>query len=366
MRPFFIFLLIAAAFAQKPENVLVVMNAKSPESKQIAEYYMKKRAVPVSNVCTISTAPVEEINRHVYDTEVSAAIGKCLTSRKLTETILYIVTTLGVPLKISGSGGHLGDCASVDSELALLYSTIKGAKYALPGAVNNPFYRQRETPFQHSAFPIYLVTRLAAYDVNEVKSMIDRSLDARNKGKFVIDLNGPDDTEGNDWLRNAAIFLPKDRVILDTTYKVLTNQSEVIGYASWGSNDKNRKKRFLNFQWLPGAIMTEYVSTNGRTFVRPPAGWELGATWAVLDRPKWFAGSPQSLSADYIHEGATGASGHVYEPYLTYCPRPDLLLPAYFSGRTLAESYYLSIPGLSWQNIVIGDPLCSLGKPKEH
>ena len=42
---------------------------------------------------------------------------------------------------------------------------------------------------------------------------------------------------------------------------------------------------------------------------------------------------------------------------------PDLLLPAYYSGRNLAESYYLSMRGLSWQNIVIGDPLCSLGKP---
>ena len=76
-----------------------------------------------------------------------------------------------------------------------------------------------------------------------------------------------------------------------------------------------------------------------------------------------FAGSAQSLSADYILEGATGASGHVYEPYLMFTPHPDLLLPAYYQGRTLAESYYLSMPALSWQNIVIGDPLCSLGKP---
>jgi uncharacterized protein (TIGR03790 family) len=355
-----IFLFIAAAFAQKPENVLVVVNAKSPQSKQIANYYMNKRAIPATNRCMISTSPVEEIDRHTYDSQIGSAVQSCLTSKKLTEKILYIVTTLGVPLKIAGTGGPQGDCASVDSELTLLYSTIKGVKHALPGAANNPFYRQRDTPFQHSAFPIYLVTRLAAYDVNEVKAMIDRSLIARNKGKFVIDLNGSEDYEGNDWLRNAAILLPKDRVVLDATNNVISDQKDVIGYASWGSNDHNRKQRFLNFQWLPGAIVTEYVSTNGRTFARPPAGWELGASWAITDRPKWFAGSPQSLSADYIQEGATGASGNVYEPYLTYCPRPDLLFPAYFSGRTLAESFYLSIPALSWQNIVLGDPLCRL------
>ena len=69
------------------------------------------------------------------------------------------------------------------------------------------------------------------------------------------------------------------------------------------------------------------------------------------------------MSADYITEGATGASGHVYEPYLVMTPRPDIIFPAYYSGRNLAESYYLGLPVLSWQNIVLGDPLCTLGPP---
>ncbi len=103
--------------------------------------------------------------------------------------------------------------------------------------------------------------------------------------------------------------------------------------------------------------MTEFVSTDGRTFFRPPASWNIG-TWK--DRQSWFAGSPQSLAADFIHEGATGASGHVNEPFLAGTPRPQYLLPAYAQGRNLAESYYLAIPWLSWQNIVLGDPLCKL------
>ena len=47
-------------------------------------------------------------------------------------------------------------------------------------------------------------------------------------------------------------------------------EKQVIAYASWGSNDPNRKQRHLGFEWLPGAIATEYVSTNGRTFAKPP------------------------------------------------------------------------------------------------
>jgi uncharacterized protein (TIGR03790 family) len=107
-------------------------------------------------------------------------------------------------------------------------------------------------------------------------------------------------------------------------------------------------------------VATEFVSTNARTFTRPPEGWSI-SDW---NSPKlWFAGSPQSMTADYLSEGASAATGHVDEPFLATTPRPDYLLPAYYRGRTLAESYYLSIPVLSWQNIVAGDPLCSLGPP---
>src|SRR5258708_16931731 len=106
--------------------------------------------------------------------------------------------------------------------------------------------------------------------------------------------------------------------------------------------------------------MTAYVSTNARTFARAPENWNIGA-WGNLSAT--FAGSPQTLTADYIHEGATGASGHVYEPYLAFTPRPNILLPAYYRGRNLAESYYLAIPMLRWMNIVVGDPLCNLVKP---
>jgi uncharacterized protein (TIGR03790 family) len=173
----------------------------------------------------------------------------------------------------------------------------------------------------------------------------------------VIDLKARETDAGNQWLRTAALLLPQDRVILDETATVLTGIENVIGYASWGSNDTDRKHRFLRFKWLPGAIATEYVSTDARTFRQPPANWEIG-TWG--DRQAWYAGAPQTLTADYIHEGATGASGQAFEPYLAFCPRPDFVLPAYYSGRTLAESFYMGIPGLSWMNVVIGDPLTQL------
>lgn len=328
----------------------------------IGEYYASRRHIPAGNVCHIDSPTAEEIQRPVYNEKIAAPVTACLRERKLVDTVYFIVTTLGVPLRIDGTNGPDGERAAVDSELALLYSDIKtGKPHALNGPVPNPFFGRRAQPFSHPEFPIYMVTRLAAYDVDGVKAMIERSLAAKNRGKFVIDLTEPNDGGGNNWLRDAAIQLPADRVVFDETTKPVYNQSDVIGYASAGSNDPHRDRRLPGFRWLPGGIATEYVSSDGRTFARPPAQWKSSPRW---DEPRYmFAGSAQGLTADLIEEGATGASGHVYEPFLPYTPHPDYLLPAYYSGRTLAESFYLAIPVLSWQNIVVGDPLCSLGKP---
>ena len=358
--------LAASLHAQKPENVLpqnvlVVVNDGSALSKTVGEYYVLKRHVPTRNVCHIDPPTQERISREVYDKQIAAPIAACLKAKRLTESILYIVTTAGVPLCVEGPGDNLQtETAAVDSELALLYSDMRGRPHPLRGPLRNPFYASAAA-FTHPQYPIYLVTRLAGYDFDDIKGLVDRALVARNTGKFVIDLKGSDRSPGNDWLLNAARKLPKERVVLDETNRVLTNQRDVIGYAGWGSNDPDRKQRFLGFHWLPGAVMTEFVSTNGRTFARPPESWTIG-NWG--DQKTWFLGSPQTMTADYIHEGVTGASGHVFEPLLAFTPRPDLLLPAYYSGRNLAESYYRSIPALSWQNIVVGDPLCSLGSPK--
>ena len=352
--------LVPGLRAQTGDNVLLVVNRNDAVSRAIGNYYRPRRSIPVGNVCYLATTSDEQIEWQTYVDEIERPVGDCLRKAGLQEKVLYIVTTMGVPLKVDGSGGSLytSEHCSVDSELALLYAKLRGAPFARGGGIPNPFFMKRDEEFRHPRFPIYLVTRLAAWDLDDVKRMIDRALAARNRGKFVVDLSSADDKQGNNWLRTAAILLPADRVLMDETPRVLYDQKDVIGYASWGSNDPNRKKRWLNFQWLPGAIATEFVSTNARTLKRPPDDWVFGP-----NKENWFGGYNQNLSADYLHEGVTGVSGNVYEPYLQACARPDYLLPAWYQGRNLAESYYLSLPFLSWQGVVLGDPLCSLGKP---
>jgi len=261
-------LAVSGLLAQTPQNVLVVVNDNSSLSRSIGEYYALRRSIPSRNVCHVRVSTEEFVPRLQYDQQIVPAIVRCLKTNNLVETILYIVLTSGVPMGIPGTEGMGGDESSVDSELTLLYSDLTRGAHIIPGSLPNPFFGHVNDKFAHPAFPIYLVTRLAAYDFNEVKGMIDRSLEAKNTGKFVIDLSIIGNLEGETWLRNAAKQLPADRLVLDERLEPLYGQKEVIGYAAWGSNDKNRHERFVKFQWLPGAIMTEFVSTNAPALVR--------------------------------------------------------------------------------------------------
>src|SRR4051812_11102033 len=123
-----LFLLAAAATlaAQTGENVLLVVNADDASSREIAEYYRPRRSIPPKNVCTIATTSEEEIDWTTYEQKIERPIADCLNNQALVEKILYIVTTLGVPLKIKGAGtGLTAEYGSVDSELTLLYSKLK-------------------------------------------------------------------------------------------------------------------------------------------------------------------------------------------------------------------------------------------------
>ena len=75
--------------------------------------------------------------------------------------------------------------------------------------------------------------------------------------------------------------------------------------------------------------------------------------------PPWLATLQIPISCALV--GAVGGITYCLRGvYLNACVRPDYLLPAYHQGRNLAESYYLSLVYLSWQSVIVGDPLCAL------
>jgi uncharacterized protein (TIGR03790 family) len=356
------------ALAQGPENVLVVANAASAESTTIAEYYCSKRGIPRGQLLRLTSLvpdPPDGIDRAEFERRIQEPLAAWFGENQAQDRIAYIVLTKGIPLRING-GKDEQTAASVDSELSLLYARMAGATVPTGGPVPNPYFLGERSPadakpFHREGASLYLVTRLDGFTVADVLAMIDRGSTPSSGGRFILDGKASWNDIGNKWLRSAAerlrvLGVAADRITFDESDTVIADQKDVAGYYSWGSNDPAIRRRDFNLGFRPGAIGAMFVSTDGRTFREPPKNWTI-PSWD--DKRNWFAGTPQSLAGDLIRAGITGVAGHVAEPLLRHTIRPDILFPAYYSGFTLAEAFYLAMPSLSWMTVVVGDPLAA-------
>ena len=118
----------ASLAAQTGENVLLVVNRQRRRLARDRRVLPRRDArFPLKNVCTLATTSDEEIDWTAYEQQIERPIGECLKKNGLQEKVLYIVTTLGVPLKVRGAGsGMTAENGSVDSELTLLYCKAEG------------------------------------------------------------------------------------------------------------------------------------------------------------------------------------------------------------------------------------------------
>lgn len=356
------------ARAQTAEQVAVVINASSADSTRIGEHYARVRHVPPTHIIRITTPSDDAITRTRYVADIETPIATALGQQNLQDRVLYLVLTKGVPLRIEGTTGQEGTIASVDSELTLLYRRMTGREVTVRGRVANPYYLgtkplSEAASFTHRLHDIYLVTRLTAYTADEAVALIDRAQAPSRDGRFVLDqragvfTNPAGDRQLSDAHQRLRDLGIGERAILESTTNAAPKVDNVLGYYSWGSNDPELRGRATTMTFAPGAIAAMFVSADARTFDEPPAAWR--PTGDFKNRTQWFRGSPQSLSADLIREGVTGVAGHVGEPYLQSAVRPDILFPAYVSGFNLVEAFYLALPDLGWQTVVVGDPLCA-------
>ncbi len=58
-----------------------------------------------------------------------------------------------------------------------------------------------------------------------------------------------------------------------------------------------------------------------------------------------------------MRRGAAVTLGPVSEPYVVAFPHGDVFVESLLRGLTVAESYWLALPHVSWQMVVLGDPL---------
>jgi uncharacterized protein (TIGR03790 family) len=329
-------------------DVAVIVNANSSTSQTIGSYFKSQRNIPDKNVITISCSVAEEVDSTEF-VSIRSQVESYLQANDLVNTINYLVTTKGVPLKINrGDTFSMNSpSSSLESELMCIlgsYSSYIGGK----GRQYSPYYSQNKQ-FTRSSVGIYLVTRLDAYTLQEVLDLIDRSgpgTPVSSSSRYVLDQD-PDWNSSaaylNDYMATAydALVNRGKTVELNSDSVYVTSREGVIGYVSWGSNDHYADDytthAIPSYSWASGALVETYVSTSARSFENPPS-------------------YGQSLIADLIEEGVSGAKGYVYEPYSSAMANPSVLFDRYAAGYNLAESYFMSSRYVSWMDVVIGDP----------
>ena len=398
----------SSGFALEPHEVLVVANKSASHSLSLAKYYMEKRGIPKKNLVKLRITDKTWCSREEYKKKVVPVVRDFLKKNDPAGNIRCLVTMYGLPLKIRppemtrDEKKQLEDLkkkqkpikealqaapkdqsdkrkalsrelqilgkqmaattktdhrASFDSELSL----VLAENYSTKGWIPNPYFigfngKKESIPKEK----VLMVSRLDAPNDKIVKRIIDDSIKAEKtglRGKAYFDAKWPKPDEKKTIksagsLYDKSLHLAAERVEKSKLMPVSVNDKVALFqagdcpdaalYCGWYS----RRTYIDAFDWQPGAV-----------------GYHIASSECVTLKAKKSRGWCKMM----LEDGAAATLGPVSEPYLQAFPPPEIFFSLLIDGYyTLAESYILSLPYLSWQMVLVGDPLYRPFKNQEE
>jgi uncharacterized protein (TIGR03790 family) len=369
-----LFLMFAPAGPASPskiaESVIVVANSADPDSVAIARHYAEVRGVPPANIIALAMPLTETITWKEFVATVWQPLEGELVAKGWIDAIpmdLYddvgrrkyaisgqriaaLVLCRGVPLKIANDSSLYKEAGAltahpqlrtnqgaVDSELSLLAQT----DYPINATIPNPLFAN-DTPTDYARQQVVKVSRLDGPTAADALHLVDLAVAAEHTGllgRGYVDIDGPHES-GDRWLEDAAAQIRTLGFDLTVrhgpgTFPATSRIDAPALYFGWYAANLNGPFSLPGFRFPPGAIAVHIHSFSARTLRSTREGW----------------------AGPLIARGATATVGNVFEPYLEYLHRPDLLMVALARGDDLVDAAYYALPVLSWQSIVIGDPL---------
>ena len=352
------------------DEAIVLYNSSKPSSVALAKHYAEQRGIPENRLVGLPCPDQETISRNEFESGIREPLLRkfieqdwwTMEKRDLVDPngrrynqvpqvvrqdVRVLVIMRGVPLRVQrmtteDPGPKDADEASVDSELASLGLLNR----KLQGAIENRYYQsKRRFPEQKDALGQLIVGRLDAADDNTVRRMISDSLRAEREGlwgRAVIDfgLMQAGYEEGEQWLgRCVSSYRENGIPVFTDHYRDVLPESwplpDTILYFGWYTHTAKGAIATPGFRFKPGAIVCHLHSLSAETLRNRTSNW----------------------CAPLLDHGAAATFGNVWEPYLTLTIHFDLLNARLLEGFTLGEAAWSATPGLSWMNIVLGDPL---------
>ncbi len=347
------------ASALEAKQLLLIANRHMPAGIALAMYYAELRGVPADQLLLVDLPVDEDCSRIDYTQRLLSPLRQWLAQRPELD-IRCLVLFYGLPLRVAPplgdeNGGQGGDRsplarvlgAAVDSELSL----VRYTDYPLPGWVANPLYRPASLPpTAEVGRGILLVSRLDGSSPAVVKRIVDDSLKVELsglQGRAYFDARWPLADDGTE-LRGYALYdaslhhaaeltgrFSRLEVVLDQREDLFApgTAPDAALYSGWYS-----LARYVPaFTWRPGAVAYHMASAECATLKEPRS-----EVWCkkILDN------------------GGAATIGPVAEPFIQGFPLPEEFFSFLLDGHySLVESYYYSLPYLSWQMILVGDPL---------
>ena len=388
-----LFLPAAPAFGLTGDEIAVIANKQEKKGLKLARFYMEKRGIPEKNLITVNIKNQEACSRSDYDSLIAQPVRAFLNDQQ--QKIRCLVTTYGVPLKITSPSltapgrkvisdlrkkkeelsislseenddelkktvqkqlsrvkkqiAHLKKIhdmrSSVDSELALVLRV-----HPLAHWLTNPFYKGNVPgSFSIGRDDVVMVSRLDGPSPESVKKIIIDSLQTEKKGlqgSAFFDARWPDPglkpVQGygvyDRSIHRAADIVRQSgkvgEVVVDEKNSLFAPGSHLSAslYCGWYS----LAKYVDAFDWQTGSVGYHIASSECSTLKKKKS---------------------QVWCKKMIEKGVAATVGPVGEPYVQAFPPPDLFFSFLLSGKTLVESYFFSLPHLSWKMVLVGDPL---------
>lgn len=329
-----------------PEGVLVVINENCEDSVRVGEHYALIRKIPPENICRINAPREETVSRSVYENEIKLPIRRHMLENGISQRISFVVTTYGVPLRIApedditdGETSRDTTRASVDSELAHL-----GRSHPLAGPLPNR-YSQRDQEFDSTRFGMYLVTRLDGPTPEAAIALIDRAVETEERGLFA--------EQGIGYFETGTPQLSEHTRIIEA---IQNNHKELDRQLKIGGRLEIRG-RFNDDDIEEPAFI--YLGWRGLGEPAPALQWTPGAIAVFLDPITATSMNDinNSIMARAVSEGITAGIGSAFNPTVASWSCIERLISRVNAGYYWAEAAGMSLRYVSWDHVIIGDPL---------
>lgn len=351
-------------------GVIILANSTDPDSLRIARHYASARGVPAENIVALKMASGETTSWRDFISEIWQPLRDELVSRRWIDAVLMegtdgigrkkyavnghrlaaLVICRGVPIRIvheptfytenpplTRKQEFRSNAGVVDSELGLLAS----ANYNINAFIPNPLF-QNEVAGDLVRAQVIPVGRLDGASPDDALALVDRALAVERVGligRAYVDIGGVY-PEGDRWFEvvvSQLTALGFDTAVdrSPSTMPPTARCDQPALYFGWYAGDLNGPFALPGFQFAPGAIALHIHSFSAGTLRSPTTGW----------------------TAPFVARGVAATVGNVNEPYLNLTHHPEALLRALSRGMPLGEAALYALPGLSWQTVLVGDPL---------